>query len=71
MELTFTDSNGKVEVLGNGNDLAKLQSIVSAKYKGDERIIWQSGPAGKAYNEQLPEVPCSFNLNDGASFSIG
>jgi hypothetical protein len=70
MELIFTDSNGKVEILGRDNDVAKLKSIVSGKHKGDELVIWQSGPAGKAYNEQLPEAPCTFSLNDGTSFSI-
>lgn len=71
MELTFTDENGKSEVLATSSDLATLKGKASEHYAGEKLIIWESSPVGKLYNEHAPETPCSFNLENGASYTIG
>nr|WP_319393774.1 hypothetical protein [uncultured Desulfobacter sp.] len=70
MELVFIDKKGNTEVLATGNDLVSLKGKVSFHYSGEELIIWESGPVGKDYSEHAPEIPCTFKLENGSSYTI-
>jgi diadenosine tetraphosphatase ApaH/serine/threonine PP2A family protein phosphatase len=70
MNLTFTDKNGNTEVLATSYDVVLLKEKASEHYTGEELLIWQSGPVGKPFSEHAPEIPCSFNVEDGSSYTI-
>ena len=70
MDLTFTNKNGKEEILSTSNDLKQLKEKASNHYTGEDLLIWISSPAGKPYIDHAPDVPCSCSLEDGSSYSI-
>jgi hypothetical protein len=71
MELIFKDKTGDTEVLGESDNVQELQSIASSHYQGEEVLIWMSSIVGKKPGELPSLAPCSCELEDGTSYSVG
>ncbi|MCI2284918.1 hypothetical protein L3081_17880 [Colwellia sp. MSW7] len=71
MKLIFTNEKGISEVLATSGDLSTLKQKASEHYTGNELPIWESDLVGKPYNDHVPELPYSFKLENGSSYSIG
>lgn len=70
MELSFTDINGNVELLATSEDVTLLKATASEHYMGNDLILWESGPITKPYSEHIPDIPCSFNCDNGSFYTI-
>jgi hypothetical protein len=70
MDLTFTNRNNNLELLATSDDITLLKEKVSQHYTGSELIIWQSNITTKPYSEHIPDIPCSFNCDNGSFYTI-